>query len=101
MNLGGDLLVGRDGSPVVLDQTLHEVTRHEVGRKSIRLKYDSLGRIIEEANVAGREPTLLVSFANGDGRPLPYGTWIAIPGHEFEEGVRTERGPGARIVCAA
>ena len=54
-------------------------------RASIRLDRMWLLQLLEDAVSHGQAPVLSLQFINGDGRPKPGLSWIAVPEYLFEE----------------
>lgn len=67
----------------------HKSTVHN----SMKLEYDWLGKISQEAMVEGRWPALTVSFTSVHGRAVNFGDWVLVPKHVFDE-LRGEEGDG-------
>jgi len=53
--------------------------------ESLSVKLAWLKKIADEAVAINREPALSIQFVDSQGRPVPEGSWVAIPERVFRE----------------
>ena len=56
--------------------------------KSIGVSRDWLLKIANEARSEQKQPALMLSFINPNGRPLLDGEWVCIPRHVWENSIK-------------
>jgi hypothetical protein len=70
-------------SDIALKHQLVEA-KSTVGR-SIAIQHAWLGKCAAEARSEGKTPVVTISFTTADGRPVPHGSWVLIPLHDWQE----------------
>lgn len=86
--LGGRACIGSgnqagDKGDVNLPEYLVEAKATEADSYSIKL--DLLAKITREARAKQKYPAFAVTFVTGNGRPKPFGSWVMVPEHVFNE----------------
>lgn len=72
---------GQEKGDIKLEQTLLEVKSTK--SKSIKIQYDWLYKITQEANTKGCNPGLVVVFTDDRGQPNRCGKWVMITEDEY------------------